>query len=145
MEGRHLVVLCKLLFGNKTIATHPLIDCAAAGMAFFDEDFARHHQLPLTPLQYPRSLEVIDGRPIFSGDITHLANTHLSILEHHETLPMFVTKLGHYPVVLSILWLGYMMWPFDSAPVPSYLGRNIVPYTATGHRPSFTPILSRQK
>jgi len=105
MEGRHLVVLCKLLFGNKTIATHPLIDCAAAGMAFFDEDFARHHQLPLTPLQYPRSLEVIDGRPIFSGDITHLANTHLSILEHHETLPMFVTKLGHYPVVLSILWL----------------------------------------
>ena len=105
MEGRHLVVLCKLSFGNKTIATHALIDCGATGIAFIDEDFAHHHQLPLTPLQYPRSLEVIDGRPISSGDITHLANTHLSSLEHHETLPMFVTKLGHYPVVLGIPWL----------------------------------------
>jgi len=99
------VVLCKLSFGNKTIATHALIDCGATGIAFIDEDFARHHQLPLTPLQYPRSLEVIDGRPISSGDITHHANTHLSILEHPEMLLMFVTNPGYCPVVLSIPWL----------------------------------------
>jgi len=105
MEGKHLVVLCKISFGNRTVATHALIDCGATGIAFIDEDFARHHQLPLTPLQYPRSLEVIDGRPISSGDITYVANTHLAILEHQETLPMFVTKLGHYPVVLGIPWL----------------------------------------
>ena len=104
-EGRHLVVLCKLSFGNKTIATHALIDCGATGNAFIDKDFALHHQLPLTPLQYPSSLEVIDGRPISSGNITHHVNTHLSILEHHEMLPMFVTMLGHYPVILSITWL----------------------------------------
>ena len=105
MEGKHLVVLCNISFGNKTVATHALIDCGATGIAFVDEDFARHHQLPLTPLQHPRSLEVIDGRPISSGDITHVANTHLAILEHQETLPMFVTKLGHYPIVLGIPWL----------------------------------------
>jgi len=105
MEGKHLVVLCNISFGNQTIATHALIDCGATGIAFIDKDFARHHQLPLTPLQYPRSLEVIDGRPISSGDITHVANTHLSILEHQEPLPMFVTKLGHYPIVLGIPWL----------------------------------------
>jgi len=99
------VVLCKLSFGNKTIATHALIDCGATGIAFIDEDFACHHQLPLTPLQYPRSLEVIDGLPISSGDITHHANTHLSIREHPEMLLMFVTNPGHYPVVLSIPWL----------------------------------------
>jgi len=104
-EGRHLVVLCKLSFGNKTIATHALIDCGATGIAFIDKDLARHHQLPLTPRQYPRSLEVIDGCPTSSGDITHHANTHLSIFKHYEILPMFVTKLGHYPVVLSILWV----------------------------------------
>jgi len=40
-----------------------------------------------------------------SGDITYVANTHLSILEHHEPLPMFVTKLRHYPIVLGIPWL----------------------------------------
>jgi len=105
MEGKHLVVICKISFGNRTVATHALIDCGATGIAFIDKDFARHHQLPLTPLQYPRSLEVIDGRPISSGNITHVANTHLAILEHQETLPMFVTKLGHYPVVLGIPWL----------------------------------------
>jgi len=105
MEGKHLVVLCNISFGNQTIATHVLIDCGATGIAFIDEDFARHHQLPLTPLQYPRSLEVIDGCPISYGDITHVANTHLSILEHQEPLPMFVTKLGHCPIVLGIPWL----------------------------------------
>ena len=104
-EGRHLVVLCKLSFGNKTIATHALIDYGATGIAFIVKDLARQQQLPRTPLQYPRSLEVIDGHPISSGNITHRANTHLSIFEHHEILPMFVTKLGHYLVVLSIPWL----------------------------------------
>jgi len=105
MEGKYLVVLCNISFGNRTVATQALIDCGATGIAFVDQDFVRHHQLPLTPLQYPRSLEVIDGRPISSNDIRHIANTHLAILEHQETLPMFVTKLGHYPVVLGIPWL----------------------------------------
>ena len=74
-------------------------------IAFIDKDFARHHQSPLGPLQHPRSLQVIDGRPISSGEITDIANTHLAILKHQETLPMFVAKLGHYPVVLGIRWL----------------------------------------
>jgi len=135
MEGRHLVVLCKLSFSNKTIATNALIDCGATGMAFIDEDFARHHQLPLTPLQYPRSLEVIDGRPISSSDITHLANTHLSSSQSLVTTLLYWASRG---------WSS-TMWPFGSAPVPSHLGPNIVLRTATGHRLWFTPILSRQK
>ena len=105
MEGKHLVVLCNLSFGDKTIASHALIDCGATGISFVDEDFARHHQLPLTPLKQPRALEVIDSRPISSGDITHAANVTLSIHEHREELPMFVTKLGHYPIVLGIPWM----------------------------------------
>ena len=105
MEGKHLVILCNVSFGDKTIASHALIDCGATGVAFVDEDFARHHRLPLTPLKYPRALEVIDGRPISSGDITHTANATLSIHEHREQIPMFVTKLGHYPIVLGIPWM----------------------------------------
>jgi len=105
MERKHLVILCNLSFGDKTIASHALIDCGATGVAFVDEDFARHHQLPLTPLKYPRALEVIDGRPISSGDITHTTNATLSIHEHREKIPMFVTKLGHYPIVLGIPWM----------------------------------------
>jgi hypothetical protein len=105
MKGKHLVILCKLSFGDKTIATYVLIDCRVTGISFIDEDFAHYHQLPLVRLKYPKTLEVIDGHPISSGDITHAANVTLSIREHQEHLPMFVIKLGHYPIVLSIPWI----------------------------------------
>lgn len=82
-----------------------MIDCGATAIAFVDESFARHYNLPLHKLQNPRIVEVIDGRPIESGHITHLAKFHLSIDDHHEPLKAFVTKLGHYPLVLGIPWL----------------------------------------
>jgi len=105
MEGKHLVILCDLSFSDKIIATHALIDCGVTGVSFVDENFTRHHQLPLTALKYPRAIEVIDGRPISSGDITHTANVTLSIREHQKQLPRFVTKLSHYLIVLGIPWM----------------------------------------
>jgi predicted aspartyl protease len=105
MDGNHLVVTCTLSLDSKEIPTHALIDCGATGYALIDQDFANHHHLPLHPLKTPHTLEVIDGRRISSGDITHIAEGYLSIQEHWEKLPMFVTKLGHYPIVLGIPWL----------------------------------------
>jgi predicted aspartyl protease len=105
MDGNHLVVMCTLSLDSKEIPTHALIDCGATSYAFIDQDFANHYYLPLCLLKTPRALEVIDGRKISSGDITHIAEGYLSIQEHWEKLPMFVTKLGHYPIVLGIPWL----------------------------------------
>jgi predicted aspartyl protease len=105
MDGKHLVVTCFLSHSDREIQTYALIDCGATGYTFVDEDFACHYQLPLHPLKNPHTLEVIDGRQISSGDITHIAKVQLSIQEHRERLPMFVTKLGHYPIVLGIPWL----------------------------------------
>jgi hypothetical protein len=105
MDGNHLVVTCTLSLNNKEIATHALIDCRAMGYVFIDQDFTDHHQLLPRPLKTPHALEVIDGRKISSGDITHMVEAQLSIQEHQERLPMFVTKLGHYPIVLGIPWL----------------------------------------
>jgi len=105
IEGEHLVVSCTLSVNGHTIATHALIDSGATGIAFIDKNFAHHHQLPLVPLPNPRSLEVIDGRPISSGDITHTTTVKLSINEHQAEFPMFVTQLGHYPIVPSIPWM----------------------------------------
>ena len=107
MEGNHLVVTCILEDSNTKIPTHALVDCGATGYAFIDEDFVRHHQLPLFRLKTARSLEVIDGRPIESGDVTHLTKLSMTIDKHTETLPLFVTKLGHYPIVLGIPWLRH--------------------------------------
>jgi hypothetical protein len=105
MEGKHLVITCTLTINNQEIPTHALIDCGATGIAFMDQDFARHHQIPLHELKEKKPIEVIDGRPIESGDITHIAKVAMMIQEHNEQLPIFVTKLGHYPIVLGIPWL----------------------------------------
>jgi hypothetical protein len=35
----------------------------------------------------------------------HIAEVQLSIHKHCDWLPMFVTRLGHYAIVLGILWL----------------------------------------
>jgi predicted aspartyl protease len=105
MDGKHLVMMCTLSLNGKEIPTHALIDCGATGYAFIDQDFAHCHELPLCPLKTPCALEVIDRQKISSGDITRLAEAHLSIHEHCEKLPMFITKLGYYPIVLGIPWL----------------------------------------
>jgi hypothetical protein len=105
MEGKHLVITCSLTMNNQEIPTHALIDCGATGIAFMDQDFARHHQIPLQELKETKQGEVIDGRPIESGDITHIANVGMKIQEHKEQLPIVITKLGHYPIVLGIPWL----------------------------------------
>jgi len=65
----------------------------------------KHPSVTLVPLSNPRSLQVIDGRPISSGNITHTTTVNLLINQHQEKLPMFVTQLGHYPIVLGIPWI----------------------------------------
>ena len=105
MEGKRLVITCSMTVNNQEIPTHALIDCGATGIAFMDQDFARHHQIPLQELKEKKQVEVIHRRPIESGYITHIANVGMQIQEYEEQLPMFITKLGHYPIVLGILWL----------------------------------------
>jgi len=105
MEGKHLVITCLLTIQDQVIQTHALIDCGATGIAFIDQEFARHHQIPLQEFKKRRQVEVIDGRTIESGDITHIAKVRIEIENHDQQLPMFITKLGHYPIVLGIPWL----------------------------------------
>jgi len=51
MEGKHLVITCSLTIHDQVIQTHALIDCGATGIAFMDQDFARHHEIPLKELK----------------------------------------------------------------------------------------------
>jgi hypothetical protein len=64
------------------IPTHALNDCGARGIAFMDEDFACHQQIPLQEQKERKQFEVIDGRPIESEDITHIANGGMKIQDH---------------------------------------------------------------
>jgi hypothetical protein len=51
MEGKHLVKMCSLTVDDQEIQTHALIDCGDTGIAFMDQDFARHHNIPLQELK----------------------------------------------------------------------------------------------
>src|SRR5436853_3938933 len=105
LEGDHLVASCQLTRdSSRVIPSHALLDDSATGYAFMYENFARRHNFPLIPLKKPRDLEVIDGRPVVSGAITHLAHAKLQIRNHVEEAFFFITKLGHYPIVLGIPW-----------------------------------------
>jgi len=105
MEGEHLVITCSLTVNNQEITSHSLIDCGATGIAFMDQDFACHHQIPLQEVNQKKQVEDNYRRPIESGDITHPAREGIKIQEHQEQLPRFITKFVHYPIVLGIPWL----------------------------------------
>jgi len=102
MGEKHSVITCTLTVNNKEIPTHALIDCGATGIACMDQDFDRHHQILIQELKETKRIKVIDGRPIVSGDIMHIAKVSMNIQGHGEQLVMFITKLGDYPIVLRI-------------------------------------------
>jgi len=62
---------------DQEIPTHALFDCGATGIAFMDQDFARHHQIPLQGLKERKQVKVIDGTPMKSRDTMHLANVSM--------------------------------------------------------------------
>ena len=83
LDGGHVVISVKLdNKSNKIFSSYTLVDCGATGYVFVDKEFECNHDLPLYKLKTPRSLEVIDGRPIESGLITHLTRLRMSIDGH---------------------------------------------------------------
>jgi hypothetical protein len=69
------------------------------------QEFARHDQIPLQELKERKEVEVFEMRPMESGDIQHIAKVGMIIPNHKEQLPLFITELGHYQIVLRIHWL----------------------------------------
>jgi len=102
IEGKHLVITCTLTMNNQEIPPHALIDCGATGIAFMDQDLARDHHKPCQELKGTKGVQVIDVRPIESGDIKPIAKINMRIEDNGEQQPMFITKLGYCPIVLEL-------------------------------------------
>ena len=105
LDGNHIIISTQIQDESSLISTHALVDCSATGFAFINEEFVRDHNFPLFKLKKPCCLEVIDGRPIESGLIMHMTKLKMTITSHQEKIPLFVTKLGHYSIVLGLPWL----------------------------------------
>ena len=102
LDENHIVISTQIQDESSLISTHAFVDCGATGFAFIDKEFARDHNFPLFKLKKPRCLEVIDRRPIESSLITHITNLKMTIAGYQEKIPLFVTKLGHYSIVLGL-------------------------------------------
>jgi hypothetical protein len=75
------------------------------GIAFMDQYFACYHPIPLPDLMEKNQVYLIDGRPVESGDITYVTKVGINVHDYCDQLPMFLTILGHYPIVLGIALL----------------------------------------
>jgi len=131
LEVEHLFVAATLRNGDHSIQTPAMIDTGATGFAFIDENFVREHKFPHYRLNPPRDLDVIDERAIESGQITHLTKISGQIQDHTEMLPAFITKLGHFLLVLGIPWLRRY------AVVPDFVS-NSVRFQCPDHRNSLS-------
>ena len=120
LEREHLFDAATLRNGDHSIQTSAMIDTVPTDFAFIDENFVRQHNFHRYRLNPPQDLKVIDARPIKSGQITHLTKISCQIQDHPETLSAFITKLGHFSLVLGIPWLqrhavitdfvSYLVW-----------------------------------
>jgi len=113
-EANHLVMAYTIVDNHNEIR-HALIDSGATGYVFIEKAFAERHYFPLFELKEPRPLTVIDGWPVSSGPITHITKIGLSINNHHEMIPAFVTTLGGYQLILGIPWLKHHHVKIDFA------------------------------
>jgi hypothetical protein len=102
MDGNHLVVPCTLSDHDIKIDTYVLVDCGCTGLSFMNEAFACQQNFSHYQLRNPKTVEVIDGRPISSGDIMEYVEVQCTIGDHYETLTAYLTCLRHYPLVLGI-------------------------------------------
>nr|ODN74269.1 hypothetical protein L203_06646 [Cryptococcus depauperatus CBS 7841] len=75
---------------------------------FINSTFLAETNIQKIKKKNPLQLQVIDGRPIKSGAVTH--NTcPIQILtqDHKETVSFDITTLGDYPVILGLPWLSH--------------------------------------
>jgi hypothetical protein len=136
MDGNHLVVPCTLSNCNIKIDTHALVDCSCTGLSFMNEAFACQYNFPCYQLKNPKTVEVIDGHPISSGDITEYVEIQCTIGDHYESLTAYLTSLGHYPLVLGIPWL-------KKHDVTINFTKNDIQFSSPGclpHRTMVTPV-----
>lgn len=84
IAGKHLVIACTLTVTNQEIPTHGQIEWRANGIAFMNEAFACHYQIPAEGLNDTYHVEVLVGRAIQPGNIPHIAKVGMMIDDHGE-------------------------------------------------------------
>jgi len=73
---------------------------------FIDQTFVVQHNIPVIKKSTPVPVEVIDGRTIASGAITHETTPlELCIGKHMEKIVLNIISTPHHPIILGLPWL----------------------------------------
>jgi hypothetical protein len=89
---------------SNSIKVHALLD-SRTYTCFMDKGFVNRHKLPLVTKKHPILVEVIDGRPLVLGDVTHETTLLDIVIEgHHSIIAFNIIKPLSNPVVLGLSW-----------------------------------------
>lgn len=106
MKEKHLVLFCTILNAATHIRASFIIDFDATDKVFINSFFAQFYVLSLTSLLISCIVIVIHDWVFFSNAITYVVNASFLIETHFKKISMFVIKLSHYLIILSISWLN---------------------------------------
>jgi hypothetical protein len=82
-----------------------LVDSGATS-SFIDQTFVAQHNILVVKKSTPVTVEVIDGRTIASGAITHETTPlELYIGKHTEKIVLNIISTPHHPIILGLPWL----------------------------------------
>jgi hypothetical protein len=82
-----------------------LVDSGATS-SFIDQTFIAQHNIPVVRKSTLVPVEVIDGRTITSGAITHETTLlELYIGKHTEKIVLNIISTLHHPIILGLPWL----------------------------------------
>jgi hypothetical protein len=74
--------------------------------SFIDQTFVAQHNIPVFKKSTPVSVEVIDGRTIASGVITHETTPlELFIDKHTKKIVLNIISTPHHPIIIGLPWL----------------------------------------
>jgi hypothetical protein len=101
----HHLILCPILNSpNSKVRPPSLVNNGGIGITFMNESYTHKYSFPVYPYSNFRTLTMVDDRPIAGGILTHYTWISIKISDHIEQLPIFLTSLGHYPVILGVKW-----------------------------------------
>ena len=94
-----------LSFGPRKLETLALLDSGASA-CFLDEEFAKRQNIPLVRKAKPIHVEVIDGRPLLSGSVTHESEPIEVAFKGHNSHVVFnIIRIPSNPIILGLSWL----------------------------------------
>ena len=91
-----------LFLGPKKLKAITLLD-SGASTCFLDEEFAKRHKIRLVQKSKPIHIEVIDGRPLLSGSVTHESEPIEVVFKGPSSYVVFnIIRTPSSPVILGL-------------------------------------------